>query len=253
MKHIVLFLGWLLIISTPVYAQVQQDTLTNGLKKGARALQFRVQPSFTLGSLDGAVFSGKWHTGDQRAIRIGISVAGRFSNDDNTTTRSTIDNSDGENEFVNIDEVDSESHSFSISLNSYYLFYPNPGSSINLYAGAGPTLLWVTGSSDDLRRSINENISQESVRTRITEGNTNSNQIQAGLGFALGAEWFMNDSMSLIAEYKLTALYTVFSAESNGIETDSDSEFERANEFERSSNRFELRASGALLGLSVYF
>ena len=247
MKRIISFCVLGIIAVSAATAQAPSDTLRNSLTKGAKAIQFSVLSNFTLGSFNGATFSGKWQLSNRRALRFGIDVFGDFeSSEINTVSENR--NSDGQVTTSNDDEIIDDSDFF-VTLNSYFIAYPNPDAPINFYTGIGPTLSWSTGTREE------ETVSSTSATpiTSTTAVNTDDSRFFGGLGFLLGVEWFINSRISLTSEYGITASYQFSSTTTESVQSRSDDLIERNNEVDESDDRFRIDGNGVRFGLSVYF
>lgn len=230
----------------PTTAQAQTDTLRTSLKKGAGSLQFRVTPNLTLGSFDGATFSGKWHLSNRKALRIGIDISGFYTNSETNTIRQSTNSQGGLSTETTVEE--GERNSTSLSIRSYFMAYPNPGGAMNFYTGIGPFVTWSVGNEDD-----NTVRTLQGGQMVFNDETGDNSQFNVGLGFVLGIEWFVQSRMSLTAEYLVSAFYSTVSNDFDGVQTDSVTDAQQTNVSESSISQIRIAGNGARLGISVYF
>lgn len=247
MKRILSFFALLVLSISTVAAQTPADTLKNSLTNGAKAIQFSVLSNFTLGAFNGATFAGKWQLSDRRAIRLGFDIEGSFQDIETNSSTQSIDNQGGETISSEDQIVDNED--FRITVNGYYMAYPNPADAINFYTGIGPALSWSIGNREI--EVITTSTNTELISTR--DETIDESQFFAGLGFILGVEWFINSRISLTSEYGITASYQLSSSTLDRTQRFSDTSVEIRNEQDVSGDRFSVLGNGVRFGLSVYF
>lgn len=246
MKQVLILCSVCLFVLLPVRTHAQTDTLKTSLRKGATAFQFRVSPNLTLSSFDGALFSGKWHMSDRRALRLGVDITGVFTDSETNTISRSINNQG--DEFETSAEVDEKNNDTSLALTSYYMVYPDPGGTMNFYTGLGPFVRWSFGNDDDntVRMLAGD-------RMVLEESTSEDSRITAGLGFVMGVEWFVNPRMGLTVEYAVSAFYTSFSRDLNSLDTNSVDDAQGTTDLEESGRVIRISGNGARLGLSIYF
>ncbi len=207
-----LTLAILFVTITTVYSQSPEQE--SQLTENSRALQFGITENFTLSSFQGTVFSYKWHTAENRANRISLSLS------------SEIFDQSGEDS-----ELDSQFRiNFTAAFNLTRIHYTNPDNDIKFYFGYGPGF-------DVLYNRVESRARQFSTKTR-----------QAGLSVSFsglgGVEWFFHRSMSLHAEYRGSVRYA-HQRDRRELDLQEDSS--------SNINRVGLGGDGVRFGLSVYF
>jgi hypothetical protein len=212
------FVIFLLLVNLFTYSQ-SADSSKNSLEKGSFGLLFSIGANFNLGSIDGAMFSGKYHLSNRIAIRLGTGLS--LSKQD---AQIIIDH--GESKPI-------ERESSGYSLTSYFVYYLIKKNIINPYIAAGP--LYSYSMISDMFQSTNYYESHERIDKTY------------GAGILFGAEWFFIKNMSLFAEYNPSIQFISYDKQSykndNGFVI---SYIERGDITKISSNN-------ARLGLGVYF
>ncbi len=135
------------------------------------AIQFKIGKNFSLSNFSGTLISFQKTLSQRNAIRWGLSLSGGF---DKNHSGSTVKNKQG-----NINTT--------ITMN--YLWYAHLQHRIRFYYGLGPRLLFKY-----------QNTWHDQTDQQIT---TKMVQTDEGFGVegVIGAEWFINNHMSLVAEY----------------------------------------------------
>ena len=209
-----------LSITIPFYlVQGQESDNFNTMEKGSKALQFQVSGNFTLNSFAGSAISYKYQVSQNQARRIGISLENSFSQRDYPESETELSNN----------QLD-----LSFGVEYTWMNYTNPDSDMKFYYGYGPRL---NGRYDKLNQVTGD---QSIDRKRSTIG-------LAGLGYA-GIEWFFKPSMSLHAEYRVSAQVDYFH----------DKEVREIENVGTTSNEYTIKTftvngDGVRFGLSVYF
>ncbi|NWF91144.1 MAG: hypothetical protein HXY50_16990 [Ignavibacteriaceae bacterium] len=219
-------------------AQDSQDSIKNSLKKGSWSLQFRISPNFTLSTFDGSNLSAKKHLTSNSAIRFGIGLSGYTTDREGTTyleNRSNI-----------FSEEQSDYESLLINLSCYYLYYPHPQQKINMYCGVGP-LISFANFNDKINR---QDLSQD---TSSIEKFSEEKYQYYGVGVLglIGIEWFLNQQISIHAEYGSSLLYGREEKEEtlvSSVETYKEKYTKKSEE-----NRITFRSNSIQFGVSVYF
>jgi hypothetical protein len=171
------------------FSQDQSKEITS-LKEGTWALQFGISSNFTLTSFQGSTFSVKYQLSDKNAIRSGVSISGNTSTGNSTTSGMVDDTS------IGVIPGTNSSKTQNISLISQYLWYMNPSGPVHLYIGFGPSV------SYSYSQSSPENIGLGSNRYYLRSVNSStSTQWAIGLMGSMGVEWFLNQWLSIRAEY----------------------------------------------------
>ncbi|WP_412060369.1 hypothetical protein [Rubrivirga sp. IMCC45206] len=147
------------LVAAPLASAQSADT---PLEEGARALVFGVN-GFDLSPLDGGSLGLKWHRSEERAVRLGVTVAAQaqavFGNDQNAQV-------------------------LSASATLMPLRYRRSRTPIYLYTGIGPT------GRVDFRRVA------EGIRPSET-----SSMVGAGLAGVVGVEWIVAEAIGITGEY----------------------------------------------------
>ncbi|MFN1833790.1 hypothetical protein AB2B38_000905 [Balneola sp. MJW-20] len=215
-KFIYLLMPLVFLFSANLMAQ---DDKKHSLEDEAKALQFRINNNFTLGSFNGANFSYKRHTADDKAHRIGLTLATSSLN----------------REFPDrANNPETEAFNFLLDGSFTWMNYVDPDAVIKLYYGYGPGLRF--GYDKDFNGDDNVE-------------NTDKDRILgiAALGYA-GVEWFFHPSVSIHAEYG-AALRLDFERQLQRQELGTGN----VNEDEVNTTIFSLAPTNVLFGISVYF
>jgi opacity protein-like surface antigen len=212
----VLIAAVLVVVTAPGSGTAQETQ--SPLVGGAWALQFRVSENFTLSTFEGSVVSLKRHYSPSTALRLGVSLALRSS--DETSGFSNPDT-------VNSRDLSDDTYQLGFAL--HYLHYTNPGSRVTPFLGAGP--------------AVSFNHSKRSTTVSDVEATQSYKYWSAGLSGVLGVEWFPSSSVGIHAEYGLSAKYT---------KQTNDAEYMGQKE-DRDGHSWSLTGSSVLFGLSVYF
>lgn len=175
------------------------DTTHNSLIKNKLAFQYEAGYNFSTESIIPMVFSLKYNLSDKTALRFSAGLNSgeggfyrRHMNDTNNNINHNYNNEHFDHEGKNIEHLN-----FSLA----YMLYPAPKKDINLFFGLGPRF----------------GIGEEHFRPPgpMEPGNIENEQAQEqdntswsiGLIGIVGAEWFVNRSISLFTEYNIAACY----------------------------------------------
>ncbi|MBI5476938.1 MAG: hypothetical protein HY964_09420 [Ignavibacteriales bacterium] len=198
----------ILILSSQLIAQ--EDTTSceqNSLKPGMWALQYTVGYDLSLQSWALGQLCAKKQVSNNSAIRTVIGL------------RTKIE--DGNYSYRN--------HEYEINISGLYQYYSNPASLIKFYYGAGPILSYSWRKKEDPLSSYQ----------KLYKGNS----ISAGIRGILGVEWFVNKSISFLAESSSSVQYSW--------QRDEYIEYSSARNNTRKS--FTISDVGSRLGISLYF
>lgn len=176
---IIFILPYLILYTNSIYSQ-SNDSAALSLKKGNAALLFSVGAEFKLGSIDGAMFSGKYHLSDRIALRMGAGI--------NLRDKEANYNYHDQGALPISDE------SSTYTLNGYLVYYLIKKNIINPYLALGPIYTY----------NREYELFQYSDRYERFEGIQRS----VGAGILFGAEWFFTGNMSLFAEYNPSFIHT---------------------------------------------
>jgi hypothetical protein len=183
----------------------------NPLDENNWALQFGIQRDLTLGSFEAGDISFKQRLSPRSALRYGISLYYSYSG------------------------TNGERHMYRNDISVIYQRYVNPDAVAKFYWGMGPYI--------HFRYSYDLYSRDDRYDERIEE------LWGVGLYGIGGIEWFVNEVISLHAEYRMSAIY---SWETYRLESKSPNAEVRVTTADRGS--FNLSNTGSVLfGLSVYF
>ena len=173
---IVLSVSLVTVAATPSYAQQEEpEEDENPIQARTWALQFQINPNFTLGAFEGSTLSVKKHTSATRAWRLGVTLEANLADSDSDEGENTDEN----NQLIGV--------------NGHYLFYSARKRPVHLYAGPGLRGFYSRASSKDERRGPS---GEQIVLSDVTFVDWS-----VGLTGTLGVEWVAGKSISLLAEY----------------------------------------------------
>jgi opacity protein-like surface antigen len=238
-KSLLLLISILIFVNNSlIYSQSDQDSTKNSLKKGSWSLQFQISQNFTLRNFQGSNLSAKKHLSSKSAIRFGIGLSGTMTDREKDLKRDDTN-------YLSDETI--EDKSTQISLNSYYIYYPHPGKKINLYYGGGPVIAYSKLKSE----FDSKEIFQDTLSRDIHDENDRKSW-SIGILALIGVEWFLNQQISIHAEYGSSLSYIRTETEGTRVTITSENE-----EDYRSTNtvqkRFSFRSDSVKFGISVYF
>jgi len=205
-----------------VYSQ-NFDSSCNSLQKHKWAVQFAVNGDFSIGAIDGLMFSLKRHLSSKSALRFGIGFSGNAGHSDD------IDNGFSTTEKGNFENI---------NLVCSYLYYFNPKGILNIYFGAGPRLSY--------QHSYRESPDYEFLYlTDYSKSNTWSAGVQA----TFGAECFPLKYLSFFAEYTAYGEFQRSTFSGNEYNESSNQVINKSG----STTGWRIEANTARLGISLYF
>lgn len=168
---LVVVLASLSVAVSPAWAQ---DDESHGPTPDTWALQFALNPNLDVGSFSGSVLSVQRQFSAARALRLGVSLDGRFESFDAESSASNA-------------EQDRDVQS--IRVQTAYLAYLGGDNDIHAYAGAGPFVRYLNSDrSDDASTQEQETFA-------------------VGALGVVGVEWFVRSNLSLLAEYAADVEY----------------------------------------------
>lgn len=225
----ILSLFLVLFAASSFYSQQTDTNLINSLKKGSWSIQFQVGNNFNLNTFEDVSISLKTHLSSKLAVRFGASLNANM--DDQTISyKEYYYGYTGSNIPVN-------RNSLSFSLLAKMLYYFNPKSRINVYAGLGPL------------GTYSHNY-YEYLYTDYYLEYLHDDTWSAGLNAIAGCEFFPVKYLSLLAEYSVTGTYSKSSRKDNVKQLPYGAIVEyRYVE----STGFNFRGNTVRLGLSLYF
>lgn len=169
------------------FAQTKDlTTENNSLTKGSWAVQFQVGSNFTLSSFENVIISLKTHFSPKLALRFGVGV-NAYYNDRLFDFIENYNTYTGSNIPLNNNDL-------RITLLAKMLYYFNPKSTINIFAGLGPI-----GTYSNSRSEYFQIEGRKTYRTYYSW--------DAGLNGVLGCEYFPLHFLSIFAEYSVSATY----------------------------------------------
>jgi hypothetical protein len=243
MKHFLLFL---FLSATFFYAQpVTSDDSTASLpmQRGQWAIQFQVTNNFTLSHFNGANFAAKYHFSERSALRLAVSAAAEDK---------TLD----ERQAYYFDEIydgdyltkKSSGYDFDITIEPQYIYYITYKRNPAVYLGAGLTF-GLNMDESKLTYDLYQDLEKYSREFREIE----ISGFSLGISALAGVEIFLNEYLSLHAEYASSFTYSSDDTKDNRRKQNLDSGYERVTNTNYSDEKFRLRYESVLLGLSVYF
>ncbi|AXJ02139.1 hypothetical protein CYPRO_2901 [Cyclonatronum proteinivorum] len=230
------------LIAAPLHAQDNPATASEPITlDGRKALQFGIGSNLTLTSVENAVISYKWMTGQTRGYRLNLRLAADYQ--DRSQDRTNLQ------EFNwTLEEQYRTTLVINVGATFEFLRYHEVHNRLFMYTLIGPTIDfryydWVI---NDLAYN-NTNGDSELLMDR--ERKRNETRIGGGATAGIGLEWFVNPYLSLSGEYALSLLasYLMIEEKNSGFP---------AMSWETFSNEileFSLQGSGARIRLSVYF
>lgn len=224
-------IGILLSVGAAYSQGSNEPPVKNSLVKGAWALQFQINNDFDLNSFNGSTFSLKKQTSPGAAWRLGLSLALSFSDSDRMQSSGGLES-----------PSESDANSQTIDVTLQRVFYPNPGSRVNLYYGLGPRGYYRHTWAKQLR-DMTDSTSTETINKL--------NNWEVGVAGVLGVEWFVTKNISLLGEYGSSLMYSHDKV--RGEQTLVRPDGTRVNATETKTNEVSFGASAVKLGLSVYF
>jgi len=199
MNHKTIAVLLLLLPAVTLFTQENiKDTIHNSLIKNKLAFQYEAGYNFAGKSVIPIILSLKYHLSDKTALRFSAGFNhgnwghGRMERMD---TNNSYHNPEGEHfdhEGQNIEQLN-----FSLA----YMLYPAPKKDINLFFGLGPRF----GTGEEHFRPPGPMVPDNNGNDTAREFDNSSWSI--GLTGIVGAEWFVNRSISLFTEYNLAAGY----------------------------------------------
>jgi hypothetical protein len=196
----------------------------HSLLKDSWSFQFAITEEFSLASFKGTMVSAKRHISDQSALRFGIGIYAMNQNNEYYCPPDYFGRSDR------------DYNSLGIKFGLQYLFYKHSQSRLKSYIGIGPTISFI----------YNEYLTRDSENSEHVSQSYYSHKLIVGLRGNWGVEWFISNSISLIAEYGAAIEFSNRFAETEGW-----SYLPAPEEYAIDELRFH--ATPVNFGLSVYF
>ncbi len=224
----------LLILSFTFNSFAQADSSKFDLE-GKWALQFQINQNFTLNSFQGSTFSGKYHLTNSSALRIGVTVFGHSTTENNNKNKYNADT------LHSSSKVESTLNDNWISIELQYLYYAKMTNSISAYFGAGVHYSRNFRTQDSNTEEIymsNENFSH-SRKEYSAYG--------LGADILMGVEWFVRSNIGILAEYSSGFNYEHRESETPKNENDAE------NYFDNERTTYSFSPHGVKFGLSIYF
>ncbi|GAB4169730.1 MAG: hypothetical protein Kow00108_03480 [Calditrichia bacterium] len=224
----------LLIVLGILNFVVAQPTSDESLASN-KAIQFSIEPNFSIKSIDGSMISFKYYFHPNTAIRVGISPGYSNSNSkDKYLYYSPVD--------TTLRKSDNEHGAGSFALNSYIIRTLVNNKKIRPYVGAGP---YISFSNSDLDRKL------DSFDTLKVE--TNQESFGFGIGTVLGAEWQISSQISIFAEYGLRIGVKNISYSEKDYLLNNINNYELFRMREEESSTFSVASLPVRLGVAIYF
>jgi len=224
----------------------QSNSPKNSLQDGSWSLQFQVNSNFTLSSFQGTIFSLKRHFSEHDAVRVGLSLSVFTADNDQSGSLIRADT------LYSGQTGDRSEDSQGAMINAQYLYYPNPLASINFFFGGGP--IYQSNSYHTEDNLGTQFASDGSLRTTTSISDNDSWGV--GARALAGAEWFAMRSLSLHAEYGLSAVYvstTSTSTSHSHYEYASTPIYDDVINSKSTQKGWQFNGSSVKFGLSIYF
>ncbi len=204
----------------------------NSLTKGSWSVQFQVGWNLQIQAFEGLAISLKRHFSKKTAVRFGLGLGFRGTDDD-------VDVNAGGPYYgdTNIVQTTLNQRYYSVVITGSYLIYPNPDANINLYFGFGPRGRY------SYRKDEYSYYNDGEIRSYVDKG------WSAGINGVFGCEWFPVHYLSFFAEYSAYAQYI----QNDGSQTQYDINRKVLQTYNDNSKGFEFVGNSAKLGLSLYF
>jgi len=217
-RKAVLLAGCVILLAAAPASAERGKSPKAGPRVGRYALQFQLDDNFKLSDFQGAVLSAKYHRSAQSAVRLGLDFDAESEEGKQTTA--------GEDSASVAERQEFETARLEFKVVAQYVRHSNPGRTVSYYRGGGPFV--------GFRRHKLLTDSSEQEETRWS----------AGLEGVWGAEWALNRSISLLAEYGIAAGYF-----SSSREAGRDAHPDLTSE----STGLQVKAGPVRFGISVYF
>ena len=181
----------IILIFASVFVIPTTQAKENSLKKGKWALQFEVNRNLDVRGFQGQTLSIKNHTADNRAYRLGITVA--------------LEVGDGETARFNRgyntrpSHIDFNSRRFDVNLQK--IFYTDITAPVNIFYGIGVATSLAHSRNEYVQIYTYDTITENNFQSSITDS------WSAGVSGIFGAEWFFATNMSLLGEYSTVINY----------------------------------------------
>lgn len=221
------------------------------LKKGAKALQFKIISDFSLDFFEGTAISAKYHLSPSRSIRVGLSFGGTY--EDKTDIDRTT-NSYSSYEEVKTVTNDTKTTSYSIDFLGHYTFYSNPKDRVNFFVGVGPHLGFAKEDSDLNSEYLTERTGESIDTSWVYHANEDDNidSWEIGISSIIGLELLATQSIGFVAEYGILFDY-VWGNENEYYYSEYPYLDWHRNTDDSKSTTFKLSSNGVKLGLAIYF
>lgn len=209
----------LIIISTTIFSQTEIPELKNKF-----ALQFQIGSIISLRDFQGFTVSGKYHFSNCVALRFGAGASISDADGDGFEAPESENFKEFHYTYESSDRV--------IAVRTQIIYYFSFLNEFALFAGGGP---FYSISERDYERNFAD--------TSMVDNIENSEGDEYGADIIFGAEWFVNENISISGEYGMSV--------SAGKE-----KYKREYSYSKSNsdyNIFRIRPIQVRLGLSVYF
>jgi hypothetical protein len=212
---------------------IKKDTVSNSLAKNKLAFQYELGYNFTGHSPIPIILSLKYHLSDKSALRFSFGLNGGMHRKyDKGHYYDTLRYNEHYDDFSHGIEK------YNLSLN--YLFYPKPKADVNLFFGIGPRFGFGENHMD---------FRNTSTQIDSLENEFENKSWSIGLSGLVGAEWFVNKSISLFTEYNATFSYQ----KKDYWDADYNKTTATYTFTENKTNIFRFTDVSARLGFSIYF
>ncbi|MCF8356762.1 MAG: PorT family protein [Melioribacteraceae bacterium] len=200
-----------------------QDSTCTNPAAGKFALQFQIEPSFSISDFQGSVFSGKYNFYNNFAVRVGIGL----SLERNVEKQNL-------NKYEKDTAYDDDISTLISSIRTQIIYYLGFNYDVTFYFGGGPFYEYTNRKYNKTRMAENEDFEYQLDSRKVHYW---------GINMITGIEWFLRDNISLSAEYGI--LIGDLSFKSN-YDTEAESSTTKHDEF-------SIKESDVLFGVSFYF
>jgi hypothetical protein len=226
-------------VSAAAQSTPEPESLEHPLRGGAWAFQFQGFLLSGRNDFGGVELGVKNHLSPRSALQVAFGVDIQSSD----LGERAIDEGGFERESLR----GSETENRAFELSTLFLFYPDPGPSVNLFLAAGPFVQWAH--SEDADVAFTEEPTRESMSVRQSDFRSRT----AGARVEIGFEWFLARRVGLITTYGLAVSHTKSERTESLMIDSTEPNSDRVSNFEREGSATRVNTTAVGLGFSVYF
>lgn len=230
----------LLILSTFTLQSFAQSTVNSTLTEDSKALQFQIGSNFTLTSFQGSAFSFKYHLKPELAFRIGVSLD--LNNGSSDKNQNNLNYNDSLYNYTKV--INMNYYNYKVRFNTNIILYSKNSFGLYFFYGVGPFL-----SVGLVNQKFTETPILLNYPTSVYNSETKEKELSLGLTGVGGVEWFISKSISIHAEYSLSAAYNWYKQEITTNQTTSPN----ISKTQETRNYITTTGNGVRFGLSIYF